>query len=295
MTAPEKTVVSAVKKVGGGKVSLRSLGNIRKHIFDFDGPLSCEPTHYFCDLDGIRYDSLWQPRNNAKQLYVFFSGDANREKYTPPVFQRWKWAKRFPAACLFISDPTLACHEKLGLAWYCGTQTFDPMSTIARIIDSVARRMGISASQVVLYGSSGGGFAALRMLSQNSEYSAVSINPQVIISRYRKQADRYFSYAFPDLKREDVIETYRSRLNLLETGVDFLNRRILLCQNVSDAHHYEQHFRALTEHVGINLEDNILTGTFQTLLFDNPNGHAKAEAENPEVIESLINISSAWR
>jgi hypothetical protein len=110
---------------------------------------------------GFQFDYLYQPSIH-KRLFVFFSGSAQRSKINPPVFQRWSWAHLFPGHCLYVSDPSLFLNDKLGLAWYSGTSGFDPMPIIAQEVKNLALSLDINESSIFSYGSSGGGFAALR-------------------------------------------------------------------------------------------------------------------------------------
>ncbi|WP_146339480.1 hypothetical protein [Nesterenkonia sp. NBAIMH1] len=93
--------------------------------------------------DGERYDFILSPRREAHRLIVFFSGDARRDKFQPPVFQRWSWADKFPAHCLYMSDPALYRSETLGLTWYAGAAEQDYLKHIWGIVDRIADQLGV--------------------------------------------------------------------------------------------------------------------------------------------------------
>lgn len=111
-----------------GKVSLSSLSHIPQ--FEINDQINCDlktPTLYLEKEGKHRIDYLWQPNLEHDRLFVLFSGNAMRSKNDPPVFQRWSWSKHFPGSCLYVSDPSLYLSKDIGLAWYSGADTFDPL------------------------------------------------------------------------------------------------------------------------------------------------------------------------
>jgi hypothetical protein len=272
-----------------GKISGEKLSQI-KHI-DWDGSLSAlgdEPVALSEKFSNFRFDYLWRPSlENKSRLFVLFSGDAQRDRNNPPVFQRWTWTPYFPGHCLFVSDPSLFLDKSLGLAWYCGTSHFDPMPRIIDTVRRIASNLGVDNKNIFAYGSSGGGFASLRMAALFPDICAVVVNPQINITQYEFKVERYLRSCFDGRNREEAIKDF-PRLNILEYGDVLRERRIIYCQNILDVHHYEFHFKPFCLAMHSDPTENISEGPFRKILFAHEGGHPKAET--PAVFDTAMNI-----
>lgn len=243
---------------------------------------------YYFEDQGLHYDFLWRPKTQSNKLFVFFSGDAMRKKYNPPVFQRQSWASRVPGHCLFISDPMLYIDSSLGLAWYSGTELQDPLLRIAELIQQVVADLGLSLADVVAYGSSGGGYAALRLSLVLPDIAVICINPQTDITEYETRGvEKYLRLCWQGIGRAEAKTRFAARFSLLPAAEQkkFNHRRIIYVQNVMDTHHFEEHFKPFCEAVGIAPVSSH-TQYISVILFSHPDGHAKAETD--EVFKQAI-------
>jgi len=278
-------------QAGYGKLSLGDIHDLssQEYVFGRETP---DKSTYFWMNTPLKTEALFTPKNNADRLFVLFCGDAERQRYTPPVFQRWKWAERFPGHCLFVSDPTLYLNDDLGLAWYCGTPDFDPLQGIAEMARDIATCSGIPESKIILYGSSGGGFAALRLTSILTQATAVVINPQINILNFSSQSkvDFCMESCFPGLSREEIERDHGDRINLMHDKFDFQNKKLIYAQNKLDKSHYFRHYMPFLEKLGINGRQEFKSDRLKTILFENVDGHPKAEAGNPEVFDRMIDL-----
>lgn len=232
------------------------------------------------DREGFRFDLLWAPKPGAQMLFVLFSGDALREKFDPPVFQRWSWAPAFPGHCLYVADPSIHLDETLGLAWYAGTKDFDPAPTIAATVREFADAVGVPLRSVVSYGSSGGGFAALRLLGFLPDMAAVAVNPQIVVTLYRwRHVEKYLSLCFGIDSRDDALRLFPERLSVLHYLPEIRNRRITYIQNTHDHYHLQDHFALFCSTLGVSADENPHDGSFRRLLFADERGHGGAEPE----------------
>ncbi|WP_211205695.1 hypothetical protein [Limimaricola hongkongensis] len=239
---------------------------------------------------GMRYDYLLSPKPGSDRLFVFFSGDAPRQKFTPPVFQRWTWSEFFPGSCLYISDPTLQVDDSLGLAWYAGTEEFDPLSVISDTISGFSRSLGVKLGSVYTYGSSGGGFAALRILTFMPEASAVCINPQTDVTAYNNgSVGKFLSTCFGGRSRKQIMKDFPERVNLIHHSGSMLGRRIMYIQNEMDRHHYDKHYVPFCLAMGViplhpcglngsRIASSINKDGFSSIIFSDRAGHSKAES-----------------
>ncbi|MFN3525824.1 MAG: glycosyltransferase [Paracoccus sp. (in: a-proteobacteria)] len=240
-------------------------------------------------VGGHRFDYLWAPKPGAERIFVLFSGDAQREKNDPPVFQRWSWAPHFPGHCLYVSDPMLHMHPEMGLAWYAGTEDLDPLEPIIRRVLEMTRLTGLQARDVVAYGSSGGGFAALRMVAMLPEAAAVAINPQTNIVRFKwASPDFYARICLNQPDRDAAMAAFPHRLDLGKHVKELRKRRLVLIQNRVDTHHLNKHYIPFCREMGATPNENRDSGLFRRILFDHEGGHGRAET--PEMFAAALDI-----
>lgn len=231
-------------------------------------------------VSGVQYDFLWAPKENADKIFVFFSGDILRKKNSPPVFQRWSWAKFFPGSCLYVSDPTLVKYSQLTLAWYLGDAQFDPMEYICSFISELASKLGVLNKDIVLYGSSGGGFAALRSVCFMNDQKIVAINPQIDLSQYdNKSFDKYLATCFDGVNRDNAFSALKGKSDIRSIVPSIGRSKIVYVQNDYDLHHYNIHFKLFCDSLGEDYNVETLDDKFCKIIFSHPDGHGKAETQ----------------
>jgi hypothetical protein len=238
---------------------------------------------------GFDYEFLIDLKPNTERLYIIFSGDAVREKNEPPVFQRWSWSKIFPGSCIYISDPSLRLNSSLGLAWYVGTSEIDHFLVISEIVRDFLVTFGLSENNTCSYGSSGGGFAALRLLNYLPASNAIAINPQTdILSYHEKQVRKFLDVCFHGIDRDRAKSEYGERLNIINNLNLNAGQTALVVQNVFDNFHLKNHFLPLLKSVeGTSSGSNV--GKLRGLTFSNTEGHRAAEGL--ELCKEILQIS----
>lgn len=277
-----------------GKTTLEKLGGVKRFGLSEGEAFPVEQSCLFSsEHEGFKFDFLWHPKENQKRLFVLFSGDAIRKTNNPPVFQRWSWASYFPGHCLFVSDPSLYLDERLGLAWYCGTEQYDPMPEITRVIRRICVQFQIDEGRVCSYGSSGGGYAALRMGAFMPESTAIAVNPQIVVTNYAmKSADFYLNLCFNGRSRDAAIKDFPDRLNLLSHVERLKRQKLIYIQNSVDIHHFADHFSPFCEAMGVAPNGNESVGNFRRIIFSHAGGHKKAETQ--EAFDAAMKIVSHW-
>lgn len=252
------------------------LTTVQERSFDRPIPVG-KRARYSEVMGGVRYDYFWAPLKGAKRLVVLFCGHTPRDKFPGPAFQRWSWSRKLNAHCLCVSDPALFRHERIGLAWYAGGLDFDPMPQILSRVLLIAERLGIEPHRVWTYGSSGGGFAALRAAAMQPGLGAVATNPQTTITRYhRALAPNYLSAFWGGRGREAALADFPERLSLLPHAQTLAQRRIVIAQNDADVHHLEEHYKPLCEAMG-HPEEAGVTASVRRVRFYDSRGHGAAE------------------
>lgn len=274
---------------GAEKVSSVSLTGLPVVDMSFSSFNLDEPTLLREKIGGHSFDYLWSPKAGAKRMFVLFSGDVKRGKNSPPVFQRWSWSSLFPGHCLYVSDPMIFMDPEIGLAWYSGTERLDPIEFIIRRIKAIAAQVRLSESSIIAYGSSGGGFAALRMSSMMNDISAVAINPQTNIAKFKwRSPDLYARVCLNRQDRYIALEDFPLRMDLLTHIENLKDRRIIIAQNRLDTHHLSEHFIPFCAKMGMPDSDNRTEGLFRRIIFEHKGGHGRAET--PEVFSAIMKI-----
>lgn len=190
----------------------------------------------------------------SETLVVSFHGALDRSKYALPRFERSEPIIANGYNYLGFSDPWLHVNETIQMAWYTGDRSFDLPAYLAEWAATVADRLG--ARNLILSGSSGGGFAALQTAALIPGSVALVFNPQTEISRYVLPngsiwAQRnYLNAVLPELAPPDP--------TVLGTGIDWsegqgdrfsairryeqpTSTRILYATSTQDFHH-AQHY-----------------------------------------------------
>ncbi len=282
-----------------GKVGITELSHIERKDYE-PSALSNSSAIYLTEEGGLKYEFLLRPKKKSSLLFVLFSGDAIRKKYQPPVFQRWSWSKYFPGHCVYFSDPVLHLDPRIGLGWYSGTKESDTLTTIARIVNEIASHLKVDSGNIVSYGSSGGGFAALRLTSLLGQGVSICINPQITTYKYLpKHFNRYVDVCYPGMSTEEVVLRYPDRVDLTTLGAKIKRQRIIYMQNLDDTHHVEEHYKPFCASIGEQnpLEQSSSCSNFNKVLFNDPRGHAKAESagEFKRAMQILENLQEGDR
>ena len=242
--------------------------------------------------DGYEFHSYLYKKGNANKLYVVLNGALAADRKTAKAYQRWSWHPLFDGHVLYMADPTLFKHLDANLAWYIGDKDHQFHDFLACFIQSIAAKTGIALDHVVLYGSSGGGFAALKLAGLIGQgITAVAINPQMNAFLYKKEhVDHYLDVCWKDVPQEILRENpVFDTLN----GVSNTNCRILFVQNVQDTFHYKNHFIPFLERFNIfnpSIKSKMIeqNGRIRYMVYDHPSGHAAEPKEMlPEIIQNI--------
>lgn len=260
------------------KVDLRAFEGIPRYQYQ-RGLVSCvDKTLLFSSFqNGFNYDFVMSKKSSDK-LFVVFSGYADRNKLNPPVFQRWKWVDRFPGNVLYVSDPSLYLSDKLALAWYIGTDKLDHFDFISTVVTEIAEELGIKNENIVTYGSSGGGYAAIRLGNFIPDICCVAINPQTEIRKYsRSTVGTFLRTCFQQRYDDFDFDANADRFSLLISSNEN-QKRVILAQNLIDERHYLHHYLPYCEARGVDGTKSSRNGRLKTILFKHNGGHSGAES-----------------
>jgi predicted esterase YcpF (UPF0227 family) len=175
-----------------------------------------------------------------KKLLIMFPGTTNRAKGIYD-FQRYTWSNNIDSSLMIFLDPTIKEDNSLSIGWFQGNSNYYALLGIIDIIQKFIKEKKIEESDVVLFGSSGGGFSSLQLANYFPLASIVVINPQIKLSNfYQNEYQEMLDYSFKNITREELDRLYSSRL---EVSIDFFYRKeiIYYYQNISDEYHFDNH------------------------------------------------------
>lgn len=244
-------------------------------------------------LDTGRFECLYCGKPDAKRLFVLLSGAIDPQKEVWPRFNRWSWHQKFPGAVLNIADPTIAlASQDIRIGWYLGTTKYDWTCSMATLVQTFSAGLGIPTSNVIAYGSSAGGFAAMRLAAALGDATAVAINPQTnIFKYYPAYVETLLHTAFGGMDVSSLSSRIASRFLAAEALRVAPQARCLLVQNTVDRHHFIYHYTPLCDELQIPLKGGQAeNGRYASVLYSSPQGHG---AEPKEIVDSLIRASVA--
>lgn len=194
--------------------------------------------------NGHKLEAFLSIKPSSDKLVVFFQGAIDRKKHTPPIFHRWSWSRKVDENVLSLNDPLLNKHDDLRIGWYAGACNFEYIRKYSAFIKKVCLDNNILEKNVVFYGSSAGGFAAVALGGVFRNGVVIVNNPQTnILNYYADHVKEYLEVAFPGLDKEQVLEKYAHRVDLVEM---FKKSKYIpeihYYQNIEDEFHYQRHF-----------------------------------------------------
>ena len=138
-----------------------------------------------------------QDRNAATTLVVFHAA-ADLSQTSLPLFTGERLTEGSEANIVFVSDPML--ERGCGIGWFTGDNDCKFQAKLVAILQKVQK--DLDASNLIFYGSSAGGFAALYYSHQFPNSLAVVSNPQTNIAEYHEAAVK--QYAQRVWKSDDI-------------------------------------------------------------------------------------------
>ncbi len=234
-------------------------------------------------VDNMKFPVLYKPKFlGTKRLYVFLNGAVaiNVQNKYYPYFSRISWENKFEGHCLYLYDVSLNLVSDYTLGWYLGTTHNRLMENYIHIIKTFAKNLNIDYENIVLYGSSCGGFAAIKMAEQIDGSTAVAINPQTNILDYNVRAavNKFTSVfdvsSYPHLVKIDVEKLTKA------------HAKIILVQNIQDNHHYEKHYKPLVEQLS-NAQLYPNNPNYKCIIYDHESGHG---GEPEDVFEEILAV-----
>jgi len=233
----------------------------------------------------VRY--IKNKNSENKRLLVFLNGAlSNKSRY--PLYNRISWQEKFNSDCLYIYDSSLSQDHSYLLAWYVGNSQNILYQEIIRLIRKARDDLGFHNNQIVFYGSSGGGFAALKLAEYFKESTAVAINPQIEIFNYgnKNAVDNFIRFTFNKIPPNLIKDKYQKWIKIDPNAFRCGSSKFIYVQNIVDGEHYRVHLKPFWKHFSKNIESGFDDSNHnQLIIYDHPSGHA---GEPPEVLEKIL-------
>ncbi|MGK9262611.1 hypothetical protein KXS15_16855 [Sinorhizobium meliloti] len=186
-------------------------------------------------------------RPGSGKLAAFGQDSLNRSRSVLPLFYRWSWYKAMPETSLIVfSDPTLMLKDDLGCGWYQGRPDLFAVDALVDVVREFARLLGIAAEDVLLFGTSAGGFWAMMAGAALQSRRVVADIPQVDLFSYhdREARDLMLTSCYGSLSMDAIRERFIGRLRVIDRFNDCRSapQKIIYCQNARDVKHVRTQF-----------------------------------------------------
>ncbi len=223
------------------------------------------------------------------QVIVCMSGAiTNRGDKKAPFFSGSGIAGTLKVPMISVSDPTLSIDPNITLSWYAGNRDWPNLNIdLAELIKGFYKKGKTS----IIFGGSGGGFAALAIASSLDIPAKIFIwNPQTSIADYNKKfVTNYIKTAFSynNLYSSDYERLESSRIlhDLKRVEVPSIVD-IFYVQNKTDWH-YEKHAKPFLNVNGVDSNTTSISNNFSFFLSDYSGGHAPLDKD---VIRSVLSV-----
>jgi len=184
-------------------------------------------------------------RRPSKAMLIFFNAalTSRTTEVKLPVFSGLSALNETDANVLMVSDPGLYLDDEIRVAWYAGAANMPLQADLGRVLRHIQDVLSIEFT--VLYGASGGGFAALFYAPFLRNAVAVPCNPQIDLLAYsRGLVSKYLESAFGYRGKPSGFEGALIPCKpVLKLRADHMsNTRILYLQNALDRCHLERDF-----------------------------------------------------
>ncbi|GAB1579138.1 hypothetical protein [Bordetella petrii] len=242
---------------------------------------------------GNKFECLLLRKPAAKKLFVMLTG-ARNWKIRGPEFSRLTWHPALPGTALYVTDPAMT-RKKLALAWYVGTQTENWIQSLAELIRTTCRKLHLKTRDVIVYGSSGGGFGALTLAAALGDATAVAVNPQTHVLNYHpRTVNNFLKVAFGVATPEELdAQTIDQRFSAIEAIKRAPNVKVLYLQSTGDKHHYEQHYQPFCAGLDLPLKGGQARGgLLETWTYvDRPGHRGEPEKLVPDILKRAVALS----
>lgn len=226
---------------------------------------------------------------DEKRLYVFLSGGRTPKKDGGfsdklPRFKRWSFYPFLNGTMLVFEDPMYYKFNNLLKGWFYGDCEVSYIAELVEVVRIIAIKNNIANENIIFYGSSSGGYAAMHACTYITSSTCIAINPQIILknSWYKKSFETITGNRLCD---DDIHSRNDTRKKILNANSNFI-----IIQNIFDTDCIKNHFipfcnsLGFSPSFGLSIFKNIKTFTFAA-----KGGHTAYE--NSRLLPFILNLS----
>lgn len=197
------------------------------------------------------------------KLYIVLSA-ARTSKRSIPQFNRWSWYNNVDDHWLCIEDPMYFNHDEIVVGWFYGTAQENYRQYLADIAQFFSKKLGVQKSNVIFYGSSSGGPAALHAAALFGGGVGISINGQ-----YNYEYDRFDVEDFKDKLNINLNLNDSFDRNNVAAWIQHKSTSFIIIGNVRSKWDREDHLKYLANKLNLSLEiglnhfDNLLVWLYE--------------------------------
>lgn len=211
-------------------------GNIPKifdSLEDFFEEKNIESGAYEILINKIPLHFYYENRKKGT-LLALFNGAVSAKVRFVPAWAGVQMAKSIDANVLLFSDPSIYLSKNLNLGWYAGNIYQQSLQeNISKIISHIA-----STQKIILFGTSGGGYATLQQSLHIKNCLAIVSNPQTSIFKYHETAvENYLKIAWNNIEKS-YIPCTTSVVKEFQSPQDC---KLIYIQNTNDSFHIKNH------------------------------------------------------
>lgn len=245
--------------------------------------------------DGVQIETFLKI-SGKKRLLVTFDGSRsvpyNGEWI--PKFVRWSYNNIFDGSILCFEDPMYYKFPDLSLGWYYGEKNRSYLSMIKDIILYISNILKIDNKNIILFSSSGGGYASIYTASIINGSTGIALNPQLILSNHPQH------YEFTQITGIDLtIQDDLHRNDLSDAVRHGKDSKYIIIVNASSQHDMTSHFipfcnnLGLHPNYGVSCNNNITTWIYDAHVLPPSTNHNAFE--DRLLFLTIMNLASDHR
>lgn len=231
------------------------------------------------NFNNVKYEFLINLVENSDFLLSVGSGAFNKNTKhdrNRPWFNRWSWG--FKDSRIFYNDPTLYLASDIYGPWCVGTKEEWYLENIAKIIEAIAKKIGIPNNHMIFFGSSSGGFTSLYFSIIIKNSIALAEIPQFDITQWGDHWKPIKNASFSSMTDDEFIEEYGYRLKVLDFihQMKFIPNAYIIC-DCSAQYDFEKQYVPFFNELN-KLPFNKDTNTMKLIILGKNEGHAPSPA-----------------
>lgn len=155
-----------------------------------------------------------------------------------PIFSGSRFSEELEVNHLAFADPACGSAESLLTFWHMSTKRVDSQSIIPKIIEHSTS--GDTSQNLIFFGSSAGGFAALNYSASFPGSLAFVMNPRIDLEGLPHRFDSYAAVAYPGWKPKAV--SRKISTNMADHYSQQRKNTVVYLQNSQDPVYFDHHF-----------------------------------------------------